>query len=439
MSYSACTCIQVLNVLNDEQVDREFAHLGLELEEDVNIPINAGIKRELIKARLQSLMDTKCLDLLLNVSSPMYDEGYSPTYSTISKRSGDCSCSAMEDALDEIVQKLETLGREHLLCQNVQEKVILLNETFLNLDHFNNSSTEYINESSACSPLQDFTTTSFIGRPNSVDTDSQSVSDGKPTLYRSSSWSLPFSSPSTSQRTTAESLSSHLSNSDSQNLSLSHISSITGFDRDYETLEVSPNVNVELEEHHYEPLRCSLPENVFDNNCTESPHYELLPRFPNSITPDNVIIENYCVDVEYWSYVNPGKYTIERVKSMPNLDNYLNTVGNPAQSVSYVSSILTKRQPITNVIRGELPSSPDSKSSITSSSSSPNQPLEHNHTLRHLKDLDLSGLKQQFARKRLASIFERGLIEMDRKEERGYWLRLKLRTFKRASTHTSPV
>ena len=443
MSYTACTCIQVLSFLNNEQIDREFSHLGLELEEDANLLINVDLKRELIKAKLQSMMDNKCLDLIPDVASPM---NYNSDYDTISRRSADCSCTAIEDALDEIVQKLEILGKQHSLCQTVHEKMISLNETFLNLNP-SNSRSEYLDETPTSSATQNFLTTSFLSRSYSGDIDGHSESNEKGTIYRSSSWSLPFSSPSTSEKTSEESLSSHLAHSTSQNFSLSHISSITGLDRDYEQLESFPNVP-ENGDHHYEPLsNCMLERNSMFDVSVDTPHYELPQPFSNSRTLDNSVEEAYSLELEYWSYVRPNQPGITRIKSMPNLENFISSPRYPRadinnhQSVSHVSRICTERESTTNYKVECLPSNPgstcsqassssSSESSSTSSSGSP----ENNDRIGDLKDLDISTLRQQFARKRLSSIFERGLIEMEKEKKRDYWLRLKLRRLKRVST-----
>ena len=424
MSYSACTCIQVLNYLTDEQIEREFSHLGLELEEDVNMFIDVDLKKELIKARLQSMMDSKCLDLMSEDAPTL--EAQSPDYSTLSARSPDCSCRSMGDALDEIVQKLELLGQDHALCQSVQEKVILLNETFLNMDpqtHTNRS--RYVTDTPTYSTSHNSHSLEDGSSSMSSRSTSRSFKHDKSTLCRSSSWSLPFSSPSTSGRTTAESMSSELTNT--PNFSLSHISSITGLDRDYETLEVCE----ENGKHHYEPLRNWDPQRRSE---LDTPHYEQPRQLSGRSSSDRSVEDVYSVEYEYWSYVNPDQQAMPRVKSMPNLYNYClypTVVVDNIQTGSHVTRICTLRQHNADHI-GDRSSSVASEASEVSSGSS----SEKKDLVRELSSVDVAGLRRRLAEKRLSSIFERGLMEMELKKKKHYWLRLRLRKLKKVSRCT---
>ncbi|KAL5271022.1 hypothetical protein ACHWQZ_G001618 [Mnemiopsis leidyi] len=416
MSYSACTCIQVLNFLTDEQIEREFSHLGLELEEDVNMIIDVDLKKELIKARLQSMMDSRCLDLMSEDAPPL--EAGSPDYSTLSARSPHCSCRSMGDALDEIVRKLEVLGQEHALCQSVQEKVILLNETFLNMEYTNQ--THFVTDTP--SYTSSYNSQILEDGSDSTGSRSRSFRNDKSSLCQSSSWSIPFSSPSTSGRTTADSMSSELTNT--PNFSLSHISSITGLDRDYETLGVcGDNGN-----HHYEPLRNWEPHRRSE---LDTPQYEVPRHFSRQRSQDQSVEDVYSVEYEYWSYINPDHQAIPRIKSMPNLYNYcLNptVVVDDIQSGSHVTRICTQRQHNTEHMgtRSSSVLSAVSKSSSGGSS-------ERKDAVQDLSTIDVAELRRRFAQKRLSSIFERGLMEMELKKKKSYWFRVRLRKLKRVS------
>ena len=125
MSYTTCTCIQLINFLTHDQIKSEFHNLGLDSVLGKGGDSDAEEKRELIRARLIAIMEENNMITYEKVIS-------GPNTSTI--RASPCCLRSLNEAMNNILNRLDQLEAVHDICNGINEKVTDIHDVFLTVD-----------------------------------------------------------------------------------------------------------------------------------------------------------------------------------------------------------------------------------------------------------------------------------------------------------------